>query len=77
MYNMQKIWVLCTGCGSSARNAFFGAKPIGYGGACPTCGSYWKDSQIIASTIGKTGSGVLGDIRVTDESKVRVIWLAT
>ena len=75
---MQKIWVLCTRCGSSVRNAFFGATSIGYGSDCPSCGSDWKDGQIIASTFGKSSSEILGDIRFADEkSSVKVIWLGT
>lgn len=78
MYSMQKIWVLCTHCGSGARNAFFGATSIGYGKGCPSCGSDWKKGQIIASTLGKSSSEILGDIRSAGEkSSVKVIWLGT
>lgn len=78
MYSMQKIWVLCTHCGSGALNAYFGASSIGYGSQCPSCGSDWKDGQIIASTLGKSSSEMLGDIRFAGEkSSVKVIWLET
>ena len=78
MYGMQKIWVLCTRCGSGVHNAYFGATSIGYGSNCPSCGSDWKDSQIIASTLGKSSSAILGDIRLASEkSSVKVIWLET
>ena len=78
MYSMQKIWVLCTRCGSGALNAYFGATSIGYGSECPSCGSDWKDGQIIASTLGKSSSEILGDIRSAGEkSSVKVIWLGT
>jgi hypothetical protein len=76
MYNMQKIWVLCTRCGSGDRDAFFGATSVGHGGECPSCGSDWKEGQIIASTLDKSLSGILGDIRLAGEkSSVKVIWL--
>jgi len=75
---MQKIWVLCTRCESDACNAFFGATSIGHGKTCPSCGSDWKDSQIIASTLGKPSSGILGDVRTANKkSSVSVIWLET
>jgi len=78
MYSMQKIWVLCTRCSSGALNAYFGATSIGYGSECPSCGSNWKDGQIIASTLGKSSSAMLGDIRFAGEkSSVKVIWLGT
>ena len=70
--------MLCTRCGSSADNAYFGAESAGYGDACPSCGSHWKDGQIIASTLGKSSSGMLGDIRTLDEKpSIKVIWLET
>lgn len=75
---MQKIWVLCTRCGSGARNAFFGAASIGYGKGCPSCGSYWKDGQIIASTLDRPSSAILGASRLAGvKSSVKVIWLGT
>jgi hypothetical protein len=78
MYNMQKIWVLCTRCGSGSRNAFFGATSIGSGSECPSCGSDWKEGQIIASTLSKSSSEILGDIRLEGKkSNVKVIWLET
>ena len=77
MYSMQRIWVLCIHCGSSITHAYFGAKSIGYGDDCPTCGSHWRENQIIASTLGKSSSAVLGDIRSEDKSAVKVIWLET
>ena len=73
---MQKIWVLCKRCGSGVLNAYFGATSIGYGSECPICGSNWKDSEIIASTLGRSSSAMLGDIRFAGEkSSVKVIWL--
>jgi hypothetical protein len=73
---MQKIWVLCTRCGSDDRDAFFGATSIGYGRKCPSCGSDWEEGQIIASTLDKSSSAILGDIRLSGEkSSVKVIWL--
>ena len=78
MYRMQKIWVLCSRCGSGALNAYFGASSIGYGSKCPSCDLDWKDGQIIASTLDKSSSEILGDIRFEDEkSSVKVIWLET
>ena len=78
MYGMQKIWVLCSRCGSGTLNAYFGASSIGYGSKCPSCDSDWKDGQIIASTLGKSSSEILGDIRSVDKkSSVKVIWLET
>jgi hypothetical protein len=75
---MQKIWVLCTRCGSGVRNAFFRATSIGYGSECPSCGSDWKSVKIIASTLGKTSSEILGEIRtIGEKSGVKVIWLGT
>ena len=74
---MQKIWVLCKHCGSNDTHAFFGAKSIGIGNQCPTCGSGWKKSHIIASTVGESSSEILGDIRTLDSNPVKVIWLDT
>jgi len=72
---MQKIWVLCTRCGSGVLNAY-GTTSIGYGSKCPSCGSYWKDGKIIASTLGRTSSTILGDSRLAGvKSSVKVIWL--
>ena len=76
MYSMQKIWVLCTRCGSDGCHTYFGATSIGYGSDCPSCGSDWKDGQIIASTLGRSSSVMLGDIRFAGEKpSVKVIWL--
>ena len=78
MYSMQKIWVLCKRCGSDVRNVYFGATSIGYGSDCPSCGSDWKDGQIIASTLGRSSSAMLGDIRLASEKpSVKVNWLGT
>jgi len=78
MYGMQRIWVQCMHCGSSDTHAFFGAKSIGIGNDCPICGSNWRQSQIIASTVGGTSSEILGDIRIVgSKSPVKVIWLDT
>lgn len=75
---MQRIWVLCKHCGSSDAHAFFGAKSIGIGQVCPTCGSSWKQNQIIASTVGGRSSEILGDIRTgNSQTPVKVIWLDT
>ena len=75
---MQRIWVLCTRCGSSMNHAYLGAKSIGTGDVCPKCGSSWKESEIIASTVGATSSEILGDVRVKDViPDVKVIWLVT
>ena len=78
MYGMQRIWVLCKKCGSNDDHAFFGAKSIRFGNDCPTCGSGWRQNQIIASTVGKNSSEILGDIRSVDpKSSVKVMWLDT
>jgi len=78
MYGMQRIWVLCKHCGSNDAHAFFGAKSIGIGINCPSCGSGWRQSQIIASTVGDRSSEILGDIRMVDPNvPVKVIWLDT
>jgi len=78
MYGMQRIWVLCKHCGSNDANAFYGAKSIGIGRSCPTCGSGWRQNQIIASTVGERSSEILGDIRIVDSNlPVKVIWLDT
>jgi len=75
---MQRIWVLCTRCSSGVSNAFFGAKSLGTGDNCPTCGNSWRDNQIIASSIGKHSSQILGDVRFLDKKDtVKVIWLET
>ncbi len=75
---MQRIWVLCKHCGSSDTNAFFGAKSIGIGNNCPSCGSGWRQNQIIASTVGNRSSEILGDIRMAGlNSPVKVMWLDT
>jgi hypothetical protein len=76
---MQKIWVLCTHCGSDINNTtLFGTTSIGYGNDCPICGSYWKDSKIIASTLGRSSSEIIGAIRLAKEkSSVKVIWLGS
>lgn len=73
---MQRIWVLCKHCGSDDRYAFFGAKSIGIGSQCPTCGLSWRKNQIIASTVGETSSEILGDFRTIDsKTPVKVMWL--
>jgi len=75
---MQRIWVLCKHCGSNDTHAFFGAKSIGIGSKCPTCGSGWQQNQVIASSVGKSSSEILGDIRtVGSKTPVKVIWLDT
>jgi len=75
---MQRIWVLCKHCGSSDTHAFFGAKSIGIGNNCPSCGSGWRQNQIIASTVGDRSSEILGDIRiVASKTPVKVLWLDT
>ena len=75
---MQKVWVLCSRCGSGADHAYFGAKSIGLGEVCPTCGSNWRDNQIIASTVSKFSSEILGDFSPVDKkTTVKVIWLST
>ena len=75
---MQRIWVLCTHCHSSIAHTFYGAKSIGHGKNCPTCGSNWRENQIIASTVDTSSSPILGDIRTEDEkSTVKVVWLKT
>lgn len=74
---MQKIWVLCTRCGSSDAYAYFGARSIGLGADCPTCGTNWQDSQVIASTVSPFSSEILGDFSTMDKkSTVKVIWLS-
>jgi len=78
MYGMQRIWVLCKHCGSNDTHAFFGAKSIGIGINCRTCGSGWRQNQIIASTVGNRSSEILGDIRMGGlNSPVKVMWLDT
>jgi len=75
---MQRIWVLCNHCGSNDTHAFFGAKSIGIGTQCPTCGSNWRQSHIIASTVGGSSSEILGDIRTLgSQIPVKVFWLDT
>ena len=75
---MQRVWVLCKHCGSSDTHAFFGAKSIGIGSKCPTCGSGWRQNQVIASSVGESSSEILGDIRIVDsKTPVKVIWLDT
>jgi len=76
MYGMQRIWVLCKHCGSNDPNAFFGVRSMGIDRECPTCGSNWRQSQIIASTVGERSSEILGDLRtVGSKLPVKVIWL--
>jgi len=78
MYGMQRIWVLCKHCGTSDTNAFFGVKSIGVDSHCPTCGTDWRQNQIIASTVGKSSSDILGDIRTVGLNvPVKLIWLDT
>jgi len=78
MYGMQRIWVLCKHCGTNDTHAFFGANPIGIGTKCPTCGNNWRQSHVIASTVGKSSSGILGDLKTFgNSSPVKVIWLDT
>ena len=75
---MQRIWVLCTRCSSGVDNVFFGAKSLDAGELCPSCGTSWKDNQIIASTVGKDESEILGDVRsIGKKDAVKVIWLET
>lgn len=74
---MQRIWVLCTRCSSSASNAYFGAKSLSYGEVCPSCGTNWRENEIIASTGGKHASEILGDVRSVDKDTVKVFWLET
>jgi len=75
---MQRIWVLCRQCSSNNAHAFFGAKSISIGNDCPTCGSSWRQNQIIASTVGENSSEILGDIRsVGSKLPVKVMWLDT
>jgi hypothetical protein len=75
---MQKIWVHCKRCGSTPSNAFFGLTSIGYGSECPNCGSDWKSGKIIASTLDKSSSEILGENSMGGEkSRVMVIWLGT
>jgi len=76
MYGMQRIWVLCKHCGTSDTHAYFGAKSIGTSSDCPTCGSNWRQNQIIASTVGERSSEILGDIRTVGSNvPVKLIWL--
>ncbi len=78
MYGMQRIWVVCKHCGSSDAHAFFGATSIGKDRECPTCGSNWRQSHIIASTVGESLSDILGDARtVGSQLPVKVVWLNT
>jgi len=59
-------------------NTFFGAKSIGSGENCPSCGTSWMDNQVIASTIGVHASPISGDIRSIDKKEtVKVFWLET
>jgi len=78
VYGMQRIWVLCKHCGTNDTHAFFGAKPIGIGNQCPTCGYNWRQSHVIASTVEKSSPGILGDLKTFGiSSPVKVIWLDT
>ncbi len=75
---MQRIWVLCKHCGSNDAHAFFGAKSIGIGNHCPTCGSGWRQNHVIASSVVGSSSEILGDFRSIDsKTPVKVIWLDT
>jgi ssDNA-binding Zn-finger/Zn-ribbon topoisomerase 1 len=75
---MPRIWVLCKNCGSNDTHAFFRAKSIGIGIQCPTCGLSYRQSHVIASTIGESSSEILGDFRTIDpKTPVEVIWLDT
>jgi len=78
MYGMQRIWVQCKHCGSGDAHAFYEATSIGKDRECPTCGSNWRQSHIIASTVGESLSEILGDARtVVSQLPVKVIWLNT
>ena len=73
----SRLWVLCTHCGSNTAQALFGAKPIGLGQNCPTCGSNWTKNQVIASTAGDSLSSILGDVGFErGKSSLKVVWLA-
>ena len=73
----SKIWVTCTYCDSSGSHAFFGSKPMGIGKACPSCGSSWKDNEIIALSNGQSLSAVMGNVGPElNRDPPQVIWLA-
>ena len=75
---MQRIWVLCSRCSSGESNAYFGAKSLGSGEYCPSCGNSWMDNEVIASSIDKHSSQILGDVRFLDnKDSVKVFWLET
>ena len=72
----NRIWVLCTHCGSNSAHAFFGTEPIGLGLNCPTCGSNWTKNHVVASTGGKSLSPILGDVGTeVEKSELKVVWL--
>ena len=73
----SKIWVTCTYCDSSGSHALYGSRPEGVGNACPSCGSSWKDNEIIALSNGKSLSAVMGNVGPgLKGDSTQVIWLA-
>ena len=72
----SRIWVSCIYCGSSSSHAFFGSKAMGIGKNCPSCGSHWKDNEIIALSNGKSLSAVMGNVGPDlSHGQLKVIWL--
>ncbi len=72
----SKIWVTCTYCDSSDSHALYGSKPEGVGYACPSCGSSWKDNEIIDLSSGKSLSAVMGNVSPDlNRDPPQVIWL--
>ncbi|HEU04309.1 MAG TPA: hypothetical protein ENH95_04230 [Nitrosopumilus sp.] len=72
----SRIWVSCTCLGSSGSHAFYGSKPIGVGTSCPSCGSSWQDSEIVASSLGKSLSVTMGNVGSDlKRGMLKIIWL--
>ncbi len=50
---------------------------MGVGISCPSCGSNWKDNEIIALSDGKSLSAVMGNVSPgLNRDPLKVIWLA-
>jgi len=50
---------------------------MGIGINCPSCGSNWKDNEIIALSNGKSLSAVMGNVSLgLNQDLPKVIWLA-
>lgn len=74
----SRIWVTCTYCDSSDSHAIYGSKLMGVGITCPSCGSSWKDNEIIALSNGKSLSAVMGSVSPNlNRDSTKVIWLSS